>query len=83
VQLITQSRGLGFKRHSDLGGYLAECHPRRGLGIRIIQGKGIDDLRRTVHAQLAKHLLVDEFNPVVAGWGATMVKLKSQARGNE
>jgi hypothetical protein len=27
--------------------------------------------------------LVDEFNPVVAGWGATMVKLKSQARGNE
>jgi len=60
--------------------YLAECHSRRILAVRIIHGKGIGNLRRTVHAVLARHPLVSEFSlagELSGGWGATIVRLKA------
>src|SRR5438876_10969044 len=35
--------------------YLAECRARGILEVRIIHGKGIGQLRQTVHSILAKH----------------------------
>jgi DNA-nicking Smr family endonuclease len=58
--------------------YLTECHRRGIFGVRIIHGKGIGNLRRTVHALLVKHPLVSEFSLAGAlsgGWGATIVRL--------
>jgi len=59
--------------------YLAECQQQGILRVRIIHGKGIGNLRRTVHAILAKHSEVTEFhfaNEPFGGWGATIVHLK-------
>jgi len=59
--------------------YLAECQQRGILRVRIIHGKGIGNLRRTVHAILAKHPEVAEFllaNEHFGGWGATIVHLR-------
>ena len=62
-----------------VGDYLDECRKRSILRVRIIHGKGIDNLRRTVHAILAKHPDVIEYSLASAhfgGWGATIVLLK-------
>jgi DNA-nicking Smr family endonuclease len=59
--------------------YLAECRTRDILQIRIIHGKGIGNLRRTVHAVLEKHPDVISFtldHPQLGGWGATLVRLR-------
>ncbi len=59
--------------------YLAACREKGILGVRIIHGKGIGNLRRTVHALLAKHPDVVSFSlagEVLGGWGATMVHLR-------
>lgn len=59
--------------------YLAECRARGILRLRIIHGKGIGHLRRTVHALLAQHPDVAEFhlaNEHFGGWGATIVHLR-------
>ena len=59
--------------------YLAECQLRGILRVRIVHGKGIGNLRRTVHALLAKHPEVAGFNLAgeqLGGWGATIVYLK-------
>jgi len=59
--------------------YLAECQKRGILQVRIIHGKGIGHLRRTVHAILAKHPEVVSFAldyPERGGWGATIVRLR-------
>lgn len=59
--------------------YLAECQQRGILEVRIIHGKGIGNLRRTVHAVLAKHPDVVGFtldHPQYGGWGATLVRLR-------
>ena len=59
--------------------YLAECQRRGILRVRIIHGKGIGNLRRTVHAILEKHPEVAEFhlaNEHFGGWGATIVHLR-------
>jgi DNA-nicking Smr family endonuclease len=59
--------------------YLAECRTRGILRVRIIHGKGIGQLRQTVHAILGKHPAVAEFHLASApfgGWGATIVHLK-------
>jgi len=59
--------------------YLAVCQGRGILDVRIIHGKGIGNLRRSVHAILAKHPEVISFsqaNPMFGGWGATIVSLK-------
>jgi DNA-nicking Smr family endonuclease len=59
--------------------YLAACQAKGILQVRIIHGKGIGHLRRTVHAILAKHPAVILFTldyPQFGGWGATLVRLK-------
>lgn len=59
--------------------YLGACQERGILNVRLIHGKGIGQLRQTVHAVLAKDIRVDSFtldHPEYGGWGATLVKLK-------
>ncbi len=59
--------------------YIAACQERRIRQVRIIHGKGIGNLRRSVHSILAKHPDVISFsqaNPMFGGWGATIVLLK-------
>lgn len=65
--------------------YLGECQQRGILEVRIIHGKGIGNLRRTVHAALEKHPAVLSFtldHPQFGGWGATLVKLRPAQPGN-
>ena len=59
--------------------YLAACLERGILQVRIIHGKGIGQLRRTVHAILSKQPEVASFtldHPQYGGWGATIVYLR-------
>ena len=59
--------------------YLAACQQRGIHQIRIIHGKGIGNLRRTVHSVLAQHPQVLAFaldHPEYGGWGATLVSLR-------
>ncbi len=59
--------------------YLAACQARGILQVRLIHGKGIGNLRRTVHAILKKHPEVISFtldHPQYGGWGATLVQLR-------
>src|SRR3954466_10392277 len=63
--------------------YLAACQEKGILQVRIIHGKGIGNLRRTVHSILSKHPEVTSFtldHPQYGGWGATIVYLR-EARG--
>jgi DNA-nicking Smr family endonuclease len=62
--------------------YLSECRTRGILRVRIIHGKGIGQLRQTVHGVLEKHSDVASFNLAnehFGGWGATIVHLKPGA----
>jgi len=64
--------------------YLAECRARGILRVRIIHGKGVGNLRRTVQALLAKHPDVISFalaGEQLGGWGATIVHLRSLEQG--
>jgi DNA-nicking Smr family endonuclease len=59
--------------------YLAACQARGILQVRIVHGKGIGNLRRTVHAILSKHPDVISFtldHAQFGGWGATLVQLR-------
>ncbi len=59
--------------------YLAACLQRGICKVRIIHGKGMGNLRRTVHAILSKHPDVVSFTldyPQFGGWGATLVTLR-------
>jgi len=52
--------------------YLAACQARGILQVRIIHGKGIGNLQRTVHAILNRHPAVIAFtldHPQYGGWG--------------
>jgi DNA-nicking Smr family endonuclease len=54
--------------------YLAACQARGILLVRIIHGKGVGNLRRTVHAILRKHPEVVSFtldHPQFGGWRDT------------
>ena len=59
--------------------YLAECRKQGIRTVRVIHGKGIGNLRRTVHALLERDPNVESYT--LAGeqqgsWGATMVRLR-------
>ena len=60
--------------------YLEECRKRGILEVRIIHGKGIGNLQRTVHSILSKHPGVKRFGFASAhygGRGATIVTIRS------
>jgi len=61
--------------------YLSECHARGLCDVRLIHGKGIGELRRTVRHCLERSPLVESFadaTPPFGGHGATIVRLKKQ-----
>src|SRR2546426_271053 len=58
--------------------YLEACRQRGILRVRIIHGKGIGQLRQTVHSILSKLPEVASFalaSEHFGGWGATIVHL--------
>lgn len=62
--------------------YLDACREAGVLEVRIIHGKGIGNLRRTVHALLARRADVAGYALAMPGfgsWGATIVRLKPVA----
>lgn len=59
--------------------YLAACLEKGILEVRIVHGKGIGQLRQTVHAALRGHPNVTSFSlagEAYGGSGATFVHLK-------
>jgi DNA-nicking Smr family endonuclease len=59
--------------------YLEACREKGILEVRIVHGKGIGNLRRTVHALLARNPNVISFALATehfGGWGATIVHLR-------
>jgi DNA-nicking Smr family endonuclease len=61
--------------------YLDECRKAKIFQVRIIHGKGIGNLRRSVHAILGRLPDVVEFKLAGergGGWGATLVQLKQK-----
>jgi DNA-nicking Smr family endonuclease len=59
--------------------YIEECLNRGISEIRIIHGKGIGNLRRTVHALLERNENVVSFkldSHSGSSWGATLVTLR-------
>jgi DNA-nicking Smr family endonuclease len=70
-------------RPQDIGdlvpAYLAECRARGILQVRVIHGKGVGNLKRCVHALLARLPEVVSFDEAGAhygGSGATIVNLR-------
>ena len=60
-------------------GYLAACQEKGIYQLRIIHGKGIGNLQRTVHSILSGHPEVTSFaldHAEYGGWGATLVSLR-------
>lgn len=58
--------------------YLEECRAKNIYHVRIIHGKGIGNLRRTVHAILGRLDYVRSFRLAgedAGSWGATLVEL--------
>jgi len=63
--------------------YLEACQERGILTVRIVHGKGIGQLRQTVHAVLTKLPLVRSFgiaSEAYGGTGATIVHLHPAER---
>ncbi len=59
--------------------YLEACREKGILTVRVIHGKGIGNLRRTVQSLLERIDFVESHTPAgsqMGGWGATMVRLK-------
>ncbi len=68
-----------------LPAYLAACRERGFSEVRIIHGKGIGNLRRTVHALLPRIPEVLSFAPaseLYGGAGATIVVLRPPAQSH-
>ena len=62
--------------------YIDACQEKGILDLRVIHGKGIGNLQRTVHAILQKHPEVISFtlaSQLYGGSGATIVKLRPQS----
>lgn len=60
--------------------YLEECKARGIYHVRIIHGKGIGNLRRTVHSVLDRLDYVASYRLAgenAGSWGATLVVLKA------
>ena len=58
--------------------YLEECHKKGIIEIKIIHGKGIGNIRRSVQALLDRNPLVAGYRQAdlhSGGWGATVVRL--------
>jgi DNA-nicking Smr family endonuclease len=58
--------------------FIDECAARRIYELRIVHGKGIGQLRNTVHALLKKHPKVHSYilaSEYYGGSGATIVQL--------
>ena len=63
--------------------YLTACREKGIVEVRVIHGKGIGQLRQTVHAILAKHPEVQSFSLAGEAWGgagATIVHLRAASR---
>ena len=59
--------------------YLQECRAAGILQVRIVHGKGIGNLRRTVHAVLDRLNYVTDYRLAgedAGSWGATLVTLR-------
>lgn len=59
--------------------YLAECRKKGIVEIKIIHGKGIGNIRRSVHALLERNPMVADYRQAdlhSGSWGATIVTLK-------
>jgi len=66
--------------------YLDECRERGIFEVRIIHGKGMGALRRSVHAILSRLPEVASFGLAMAdagGWGATLVRLRAPVEERE
>ena len=64
--------------------WLDACRERGLYALRIVHGKGTGNLRRTVHAILARRSDVLSFQLAPAergGWGATLVTLRADDAG--
>jgi len=62
--------------------YLTECRRRGIFEVRVIHGKGIGELRRTVHTILSRLSEVESFaqaSESFGGWGATIVHLRRES----
>lgn len=58
--------------------YIDECRQRGILEIRLIHGKGIGNIRRSVHSLLDRNKAVKSFalaENESGGWGATIARL--------
>ncbi len=65
--------------------YLAVCRTKGILEVRVIHGKGIGQLRQTVHAILRAHPEVLRFDLAGEAWGgtgATIVHLRPLPAGS-
>ena len=61
--------------------YMEEASGKGFEEVRIIHGKGMGVLRRTVHAVLKSHPMVISFReagPEAGGWGATIAVLRKE-----
>ena len=73
-------------RPQDLGElipeYLEACRAKGILEVRVIHGKGIGNVKRSVEAILQRLDFVESFSPAsqfYGGLGATIVRLKAAA----
>ena len=61
--------------------YLEECYKANIFQVRIVHGKGVGNLRRTVHAILKRLPQVKGYKLAgenAGGWGATLVELRKK-----
>lgn len=66
--------------------YLEACREKGVLEVRIIHGKGIGQLRQTVHSLLSRHPAVVSFSLAGAaygGEGATFARMRHETSAND